>query len=275
MCPQVAWAEPTKGLGVRTDWRDFYLVHDELRLSTDAEVDAAETSLGVRLPDGYRELMTTLGAGTISDDLCVIAPTELVSKQALFREVVEQAWFFDEPDEELTPDYALASTWIADSDVGDLIIVHPGTGRMHVLPRDEERTYAVGRDLHEVVGWWLDSGVLRRPRPFRFFESFVGPTEAANGVALRAGFARVSEAVRSLGLHDVEVTGEDEDGRSDSRTFFVKAIGGFLSILDSRVTDLHVHFRYQTDHSPEVRAQLRESAVAAGVSFGRPWSMTP
>jgi hypothetical protein len=41
------------------------------------------------------------------------------------------------------------------------------------------------------------------------------------------------------------------------------------------VTDLHVHFRYQTDHSPEVRAQLRESAVAAGVSFGRPWSMTP
>jgi hypothetical protein len=259
----------------RTDWRDFYLVKDELRLFTDADVDAAETSVGVQLADGYRELMTTLGAGTISNDLRVFPPTELANKQALLREVVAQAWFFDEPDEELTPNYALASTFIADSDVGDLIIFHPGTGRMHVLPRDEDRTYAVGRDLHDVVEWWLDSGVLWRPSPFRFFESWVGPTEAANGVGNRAGFARVSAAVRSLGVHDVEVTGADEDGRTDSRTFFLKAIGGSLSITDSRVTDLHVHFRYQADRSPEVRAQLRESAIAAGVSFGKPWSMTP
>lgn len=258
----------------RTDWRDFYLVNDELRLWTDADVDAAETSLDMRLPDGYRELMTTLGDGMISDDLHVFAPTKLASKQILFRELVEKTWFFDDPDEELTPEYAIASTWIADSD-GDQIIFHAGTGRMHVLPRDENRTRVIGRDLLDAVAWWLDSGLMWRPRPFRFFKSSLGPTEAANGRGDRADFARISEEIRSLGLHDIEVSNEDEDGRTDDRSFFVKAIGGWLSVDDPRTTDLNVHVRYQTDHSPEVREKLQATAVAAGVTFWPPWLMAP
>jgi hypothetical protein len=256
---------------VRADWRDFYLVKDELRLWTDADVDAAEESLAGRLPPGYRELMTTLGDGTFCDDLRVFAPTELASQQAFFRTVFEQAWFFDDPDEELTPAYALASTSFAESLQGDQIIFHAGTGRIHVLPRDQDRTYIAGTDLPEVVTWWLDSGVMLRPRPFRFFESLLGPTGAVNGEGNRTSLPRVSEAIRSLDAHDFEVTEEDEA----DRTFFVRAIGGFLSVQGSGPTDVYVHFRYQTDHSPEIRAQLQEAAVDAGVTFSEPWSMAP
>ena len=252
-------------------WRDFYLVKDELRLWTDADVDAAEASIEGRLPDGYRELMTTLGDGTFCDDLRVFAPTELASQQAFLRALVEKAWFFNDPDEELTPAYALASTAFAESLQGDQVIFHPETGRIHVLPRDEDRTYLVGRDLVGVVAWWLDSGVMLRPRPFRFFESLLGPTGAVNGEGKRTNISRISEGIRSLDVHDVEVTEEDED----DRTFFVRAIGGFLSVHATGPTDVYVHLRYQTDHSAEVRARLQETAVDAGVTFSEPWLMVP
>ncbi len=256
---------------MRADWRDFYLVKDELRLWTDADIDAAEESLDRRLPPGYRELMTTLGDGTFCDDLRLFAPTDLASKQAFFRTVVEHSWFFDGPDEELTPAYALASMSFAESLQGDQIIFHAGTGRIHVLPRDGDRTDVAGSDLPEVVAWWLDSGVMLRPRPFRFFESPLGPTGAVNGKGDRTSLARVSEAIRSLQAHDVEVAEEDEA----SRTFFVRAVGGFISVQGSGPTDVSVHFRYQTDRSPKMRAQLQEAAGGAGVTCSEPWSMAP
>jgi len=112
-------------------------------------------------------------------------------------------------------------------------------------------------------------GVLGRPHPFRYFESFVGPTEAANGRDNRADFGRTTDAIRSLGLHDVVEDDEYE------RTFFVKALGGHLSLQDTEETDVSVHFRYQTDRSTDVRARIRDTAVAAGVTWWAPWSMTP
>jgi hypothetical protein len=50
----------------RRDWRDFYLVQDDLKRWTEADVDVAEATPGVQLPDGYGELVTTLGKGVIS-----------------------------------------------------------------------------------------------------------------------------------------------------------------------------------------------------------------
>jgi hypothetical protein len=65
----------------RRDWRDFYLVQDDLKRWTDADVDAAEATLGVQLPDGYRELVTTLGNGAISGVLRVSSSAELEHQQ--------------------------------------------------------------------------------------------------------------------------------------------------------------------------------------------------
>jgi hypothetical protein len=253
----------------RRDWRDFYLVQDDLKPWTEADVDVAEATLGVQLPDGYGELVTTLGKGVISGVLRVFSPAELEDRQRFFRELTQEYWFFEEPDEALTRDYALESIMVAESLDGDQVIFHPGTRRLHVLPRHDEHTYAVGSDVWDVVAWYQDSGVLWRPHPFRYFESFVGSIEAANGDGDRAGFGRVTEAIRALGLHDAV-----EDNGYEC-TYFVKAIGGYVSLRDSQDTDLYAHVRYQPDQSPGVRARIWDTAVAAGVTWGSPWSMTP
>lgn len=251
------------------DWRDFYLVHDELRRSTDAELDAAEAALRVRLPESYRDLMTTLGEGVISDQLRVVPATQLEEMQRLYRTIIQEAWFFEESDGALTQADALESIMIADTLDGDLVVFHPKSRRLHVLPRDDESTYDVGTSIQDVVDWFQDSGVLWAPHPFRYFESSVGPTEAVNGRGNRAGFSRMVQAIRSLALHDaVEI---DEH----NCTFFVRAVGGYLRLQDTEVTDVNVHFRYQTNRSPDLRARIRDAAVRAGVTFWTPWSMAP
>jgi len=248
-------------------WRDFYLVDEELRLLTDADVDAAELALGVQLPTGYRELKTTLGDGVICDDLRVFPPPELENAQQLFRELTQEFWFYDEPDEDMTQDYAMESVIVADTGDGDQIILHPKTGQLHVLPRHDERTYAVGTDLSDVVAWFQQHWSPGAAHPLRYFDAFVGSLEARNGRGNRAGLERITTAIRSLSLHDAE------DSYDYGYTFFFKAIGGFLSFHDSQVTDVNVHLRYRTNQSPEVRERIRQTAAEAGVSFTPSWSM--
>lgn len=250
------------------DWHSFYLVDDELKLASDDDVDAVEAALGVQLPRGYRELVTTLGTGVVNGILRVFPPADLEKKQQDFRELTRDEWFFDEPDETLTQEYALESIVIADSLDGDQTIFHPGTGQLHVLPRHDEHTYSVGTDLSDVVAWFQDSGVLTRPHPFRYFESFAGSTEAVNGFGPDGDFSEMTGAIRALGLHDAEeIAGDDH-------TFFVRPIGGYLSFQPNEEMDVNVHFRYCTDRAPDIRARIRDTAIAAGVTFGRPWSMS-
>ncbi|QNE18064.1 SMI1/KNR4 family protein [Kribbella qitaiheensis] len=130
------------------DWRDFYLVQDELRLATDGDVDALEASLNVQLPNGYRELVTTLGAGRVSRILRVFPPAALQDEQQLYREVTEEAWFFEEPDETLEREYALESIAIADSIDGDDHALGPPARRDRRTNRWPPRRLHLPRGLH-------------------------------------------------------------------------------------------------------------------------------
>lgn len=252
---------------MQPDWHDYYLVHDDLGRWTDSQVDAAEGSLGLLLPSGYRELVTTLGSGVINNLVRLGSSDRVVEEQALFQHVIRTAWFYEEIDDQFTQDRALESVMIADSLDGDMVAFHPVLRRLYVLPRHDERVYAVGTHMTDVVAWFLDSGILIGPASFRYFEPFVGPTEAAIGGGSHTRFGEMVGAIRSLGLHNVE------DGNDDSVTFFVKEIGGYLTLQDSSATDVYVHFRYRTDRSPEVREHIRQAAIAAGVTFHPPWSM--
>lgn len=253
----------------RRGWRDFYLVKDELTPRTEAEVDAAEDALGMRLPDGYREFVTTLGDGEVSGLLRVCPPDDLLRQQRFLANVLHSAWFYTEPNETMTRAYAMESVMVADTSEGDMVIFHPSTRQLHVLPRNDTRTHAVGPDLWALVDWFQDSGVLVNPHPFRYFESELGPTEAVNGEAKGTDVVRVAEAIRSLGLHDAM---EDADSQF---TFFVKAIGGYVAVYDINGTDMGAHLRYQKDRSDSVRARIQETASTAGVTFGTPWLMAP
>ncbi|WP_427887290.1 SMI1/KNR4 family protein [Kribbella sp. GL6] len=239
-------------------WRTFYLVRDDLDRRTDAEVDAAEAALGLTLPRGYRELMTELGLGEVSRVLRAYAPDRIVSEQAFYQELIDTAWFF----ENLTPEYARECVVLGDNGDGDQIVFHPANAQLHVLPRHDERTYAVGDDLWQVVDWFQGAGVLVRPHPFRYFESFVGPVEAANGAGEDPD--RIRAAIEALNLHnELEATEHD-------RTYFVKAIGGYISVFRSG-EQANVHLSYCPGKSPAVRTQLWEAVAAAGVEWGPTW----
>lgn len=125
----------------RGDWRDFYLVKDELTLHTADEVDAAEEALALQLPDGYRELVTTLGDGVVSGLLRVCPPGDLERRQKLLAQVLHHPWFYNEPDETMTRAYAMDSVMIADTEDGDMVIFHPDDRQLHVLPRHDTRTH--------------------------------------------------------------------------------------------------------------------------------------
>lgn len=249
------------------DWHDYYLVHDELDRWTDSEVDAVEAALGLQLPPGYRELVTTLGSGVINDFVRVGSREQNAEHQALFQDMIRTTWSYEESDDEYTQDRALESAMIAASLDGDMVAFHPVSRRLYVLPRHYERIYSVGTHMRDVVAWLLESGTLLPPTRFRYFESFVGPREAANGAGSHASIDQLAAAIRSLGVHDVE------DQTEGSVTFFVKAISGYLTFTDYAETDIYTHFCYITDRSPEVRELIRETAVAAGVTFSSPWSM--
>lgn len=77
----------------------------------------------------------------------------------------------------------------------------------------------------------------------------------------------MTNAIRSLGLHDVEDTSD-----FGGTYFFVKAIGGYIQFQDTDVTDVNVHFRYLTDRRADVRRLIWETATDAGVAMGKPWS---
>lgn len=207
------------------DWAGYHLVDSALRLSTDAEVDAVEDSLGVALPAGYRELVTTLGAGTLSLELGVHPPRDILTRSRLLVSTFNNSWFFDETHAELTREDALESVGVATTADGDEVIYHPGSGRLHVLPRHDDRTYVMGGDLWEAVDWFHESGVLRPRLSFRSFDLDTGPGEAVNGHGHGASLPQARRAVIRLGVH------EALEERENGCTMYVAAIGGYLTVL--------------------------------------------
>jgi len=73
------------------------------------------------------------------------------------------------------------------------LIFHPEDEQFHVLPRHDIHTYSAGSNLCDVVEWFQESGVLGRPRPFRYFEPLVGPADAANGTG--SDWSRLTDAI--------------------------------------------------------------------------------
>jgi hypothetical protein len=112
---------------VRLD--DIHLVTERLVRSTDAEVSEAEAQLGTRFPPGFRNWMTTLGAGILCDLVRVYPLPDLlglvVDALARWREYD----FWDEGRDVLAREALLESIVVADTLNGDEAIFHPRQSR--------------------------------------------------------------------------------------------------------------------------------------------------
>jgi hypothetical protein len=144
-----------------------------LVLASHAEVDDLEARLKVRMPEGYREYVTTLGEGSLNTLVRVLPPWRVLSDLEEHRGLMAGFWFWDSGNVAFGQEEAMASIAVADTLDGDVIVFHPSDpGHLIVLPRGGERLYARGPDLLETINWICSGRVLRSLGPSRYFEPF-------------------------------------------------------------------------------------------------------
>lgn len=158
---------------------DVELRGGPLVLATHEAVDDLEARLGVRMPGGYREYVTTLGEGMLNALVRVLPPWRILSDLEEHRGLMAGFWFWESGEVHFGQEEALESIPIADTLDGDMIVFHPAEAHgLIVLPRDHERLYARGPDLLETINWVCSGGVLRSFGPHRDFEPFDSRLEA-------------------------------------------------------------------------------------------------
>lgn len=137
----------------------------------DAEVAALERNLGVRLPDGYQEWVTTLGEGTFRNFVRVFPPSRILDDLQAHRGMMAGYWFWDAPGERFGQEEAMESIPLGETLQGDVLVFHPAErDKIYVLPRHEERLHVLGPSLIEAVEWVSTPGVLGDIDEGTFFE---------------------------------------------------------------------------------------------------------
>jgi hypothetical protein len=159
-------------------FENITVIGSPLVLSTPAEVDAAESHLGIRFPTGYREYVTKFGEGVLGGSYIRIYPPHRIlggtSNNLLqWRQRISAYWFWDLGRDVLTKEEALQSVIIGDTLDGDELIVHPSKPeRVFVLPRNRHKIYVAGDGLPEAIEWLCSSGTLTEAFDERNFEPF-------------------------------------------------------------------------------------------------------
>jgi len=197
---------------------DVIVVSRQRRLTTTGEVTALERDLGIAMPPGYAEFVTTLGEGTFGDSLQIKLPATIRRDLPGARERWADYWFWDEA--LLTREEAAGAVVVADTDTGDEIVVHPRLpGRILVLPRDSDDIVDAGSTLDDLLDWYCTSGLVAAPVAVRWFMSWAAPTTLQTWQGGDPG--RIRTDVLALGLHSAY-----EDHDSGATRFVMPAIGG-------------------------------------------------
>jgi hypothetical protein len=145
-----------------------------LVLVSDWEVDDLEARLDVRMPDGYREYVTTLGEGSLNTFIRVLPPWRILADLDEHRGLMAAGWHWDSGKVPFGQDEAMESIPIADKMDGQgVVLFSPSdTHQLIVLPREDDRVYVRGPDLLETINWICSGRVLRSFGPQRYFEPF-------------------------------------------------------------------------------------------------------
>ena len=162
---------------------EIAIVGEPLILSTDEDVDDAESQLGISFPKGYREFVTTLGEGILGGCYIRVYPPKRIlrglNNVREWRERIDEYWFWDDGREVLPKSKALECFIIGDTMDGDELIFHPSRpDRIFVLPRHYEHIPFVDGGLFTTLHWLCASGELTEAFDEREFEPFDSSKEA-------------------------------------------------------------------------------------------------
>ncbi len=146
---------------------DVYLVSDKLALATADQIRAAEQALATRFPAGYREYVTTLGAGFLNGRARVVPPSEIVDQTIEFRDRMHFLYGdatdghdpfhqFETGLDLLQPERLFECILVIDAGDGHEIIYHPDTpDALFLLPHEQDGIYSVGRTIDEALTSFL------------------------------------------------------------------------------------------------------------------------
>jgi hypothetical protein len=190
----------------------FYLVFEDLKTATPAEVAASAARLKLTFPDGYAEYVTELGAGILSTYLRIALPRQVEEDLAEHRQFLFGDFFWEE-DGPLSPVRARETVLLGGTLDGDSLVFHPNSPNdLYVLPRHQNEIHQLGPGLDAALDWLCDSGVLTRPMSLRYFEPIGERVRIERSIQL--SYDVVRDALLDLRLHDhiaFEEQSEDED----------------------------------------------------------------
>ncbi len=142
---------------------EIYIVSNRLRVTIDADIVVAQAQLGAHFPNGYRDYVTTLGAGYCNDYIRVLLPADILSDL----EEARERWAMFAPSrykggrDSLPLERMVESIMLLDTIDGDEVVFHPDEpNTFYVLPRQDEQIYEIGHTLNDALAWLLSADVL-------------------------------------------------------------------------------------------------------------------
>jgi hypothetical protein len=252
---------------------DVYLVSDKLEIVPGSEIDALVEQLGMPLPQGYREYMTTLGVGDYCDFIRVYPPERILKEHEETRRRRDQHYFWEKGHDVLSKEQVLECVIFADSIGSDEIIAHPRVpDRLYVLPRHDDDIYWVPGSFFDPMTWHSSKGIAEETPAFKTFASwrdiaFVELFTEKDTFTLPGIAEYFTSRLGSSDLHRIEDYERDDQGfGTDVILLFAKPVGGRIQLTqDADEDDLRVGIRidYDTDHASKV-GELAEGLKAMG-----------
>lgn len=143
-----------------------------LILASDADIDAAETVLGVPFPPGYREYLTRLGEGDLGDFVTVYPPW-WISRRAADRERLraEVAGYYnwEDPSPPITREQGSDGYFLGHTGAADYLLVsRTCPDRVFILPRHPDVVVDAGRGLFAALERLRFLNTRRPSFPLRF-----------------------------------------------------------------------------------------------------------
>jgi hypothetical protein len=135
-----------------------------------------------------------------------------------------------------------------------------------VLPRDSDRSYAVGSGLDGGIDWVFSSGVLQPPGGPSAFESHVGRKHVRHESQTSADVASARDALLALGTHALV-----DQFHDDHCVVYFPSIKGRLVLMqlgDEGVDALIVH---DDGVAPSSLTVIQTALERAGFPFSYSW----
>ena len=255
-------------------FENTYLVTNKLETFTHADVDAAETALGTRFPDGYREYVTTLGKGDYCGYLDVFPPKRIVANQLENKPPLEEfCELWDGSEFGITPERLAKAIIVATTMDGDSVIFEPGLPEsVYVLPESEEVVYKAGSTLLAGLDW------LCKPRcssAFRYFSSRLDRKHEPLPKVVRLSLDHFRDWITAVGEYDhLDLYWNDNpgvslemyrllEGRMDlvapelgEVTAFYKSFSGYVSASIDGAGNVDAQVVHDADQSNDTLTQI-------------------